>query len=578
MMLLWRVRDAPDVVWREISRRLGVSPLLARVLAARGIRSEQQAHDFLSPTLEALHNPFLFTQMDDAVSRLFYAVTHGEPILIYGDYDVDGITAASLLFRFLRHVGAQVSVHIPNRLTEGYGLSLQRLRQSYEEGVRVVVTVDCGITSVEEVQWAKNHGIDTIITDHHNPDERLPDAVAVIDPKVEGCGYPFDELAGVGVAFKLAWALGERFGGLRGGMERAQEMVLDAMALVALGTVADVVPLVGENRTLVRFGLRALEATRNVGLRALLEITGLDNVKLTSKHISFRLAPRLNAAGRLGHSDLPIRLLTSSDTAEAYELARMLDADNRQRQKVESQILQEVRSQLTDENLSGPVVVLVGNWHAGVVGVVASRLASELARPVVMITCDGDRAKGTARSVEGFDVYALLSRCRHHLEDFGGHAFAAGFETSINRVVPFVEELNETAKNLVTTPQRSITIDAWVDFTELSVSVVEELGKLEPFGEGNPPPMLAARDVQMMPGMKRGGRDGRTLTLFLRQKMLPIRATVQADEKLEETLRAAVHQPCEVAFKPRIIRTGGISTVELEIADVRMRGQSLLAK
>ena len=572
------MREAPEVVWRELARRLDVAPLLARVLAARGIRNEEQARDFLAPTLDALHDPFLFAQMEPAVDRLFYAIAHGEPILIYGDYDVDGITAAALLYRFLRHVGAQVAVHIPNRLTEGYGVSLERLKKAHEEGVKVIVTVDCGITSVAEAEWAKSHGIDMVITDHHNPAEELPDASAVIDPKVEGCGYPFEELAGVGVAFKLAWGLGERFGGLRGSMERAQEMVLDAMALVALGTVADVVPLVGENRTLVRFGLRALEATRNVGLRALLEVTGLDGMRLTSRHISFRLAPRLNAAGRLGHSDLPLRLLTSNETAEAYELARLLDADNRQRQKVESEILQQVRQQLTQERLREPIIILVGNWHVGVVGIVASRLASELGRPVVMISCDNERAKGTARSVEGVDVYALISSCRHHLDDFGGHAFAAGFETSLERVGVFIEELREVVLHSAVSPCRALNIDGWVDFGDLSVSVVEELERLEPFGEGNPPPLFASREVTLMPGMKRSSRNSKTLVLFLRQKMLPVRAVVEADEKEEETLRAAVGQPCEVAFRPRITRTGGISAVELEIEDVRMRGCSLLER
>ena len=576
-VLEWRVREVPEFVWRELVRRLGVTPLLARVLAARGIRSEQEARDFLSPTLDALHDPFLFRDMEAAVERLFYAVAHEEPILIYGDYDVDGVTAAALTYRFLRHIGANVMVHIPNRLTEGYGVSFERLRRAYEEGVKVVVTVDCGVTSVEEVAWAKERGMDTIITDHHNAGDELPKAVAVIDPKVEWCNYPFEELAGVGVAFKLAWGLGERFGGLRGGGERAQEMMLDALALVALGTVADVVPLVGENRTLVRFGLRALEATRNVGLRALLEITRLDGSQLTARHISFRLAPRLNAAGRLGHSDLPLRLLTSTDTTEAYEVARQLETDNRQRQKVENQILQDVKKQLTPERLSEPVVTLVGNWHAGVVGVVASRLASELNRPVVMVCCEGERAKGTARSVEGFDVYALLSRLRHHLEDFGGHAFAAGFETSVERVEAFVAELREAAHQCAHLPSKTITVDAWVDFADLSVSVVEELGRLEPLGEGNPPPTLASRDVVVMPGMKRSSRDGKNLILFLRQNRLPVRAVMCADGRIEDTLRSIVGKNCDVAYRPRISKASGIATVELEIEDVRMRGRSLIA-
>ncbi len=566
------------MAWRALAQRLGVSDLTARVLAARGMLDPEEARNFLSPTLDSLHDPFLFADMERAVERIRQAVAHRERVLIYGDYDVDGITSCALLYSFLRFLGVQVSTYIPNRLTEGYGVGLKQIKKAQEDGCSLVITVDCGITSEAEVAWAREHGVDVIITDHHNPGERLPAANAIINPKVSGCGYPFSELAGVGVAFKLAWALGERMSRERRLGGEFERHILNGMALVAMGTVADVVPLVNENRTLVRFGLRALEATRNTGLRALLETTGLDKTRLGARHISFRLAPRINAAGRIGRAEVPLRLLCASETVEAYELARQLEADNRMRQKIEAEILSSVRAMLEKNALDEPLLILDGSWHTGVTGIVASRLTNELNRPVVLIVTDGETGKGTARSIEGCDIYELLRECREFLRDFGGHSFAAGFEIRTEHIEAFRRRLIEVAHQRIgrDAPERNIEIDALVDFGDLSVTAVEELDRLEPFGEGNRRPLLATREVVIQGAPRRYGRGGKKLLFFARQGPLPVKAVMTGGADVEEALASLSDQTCEIAYTPRIQRRAAVATVELEVHDVRRNGRSIV--
>lgn len=574
----WEIKDTPEAVWRLLAREVGLSPLLARIFTARGIRSPQEAREFLTPTLDSLLDPYLFSDMENAVERVLSAALRREKILIYGDYDVDGITSAALLYHFLKHIGADVDVHIPDRLTEGYGVALERVRKAAKESVSLLVTVDCGITSVEEVEWGRRHGLDTVITDHHNPSDELPNAVAVIDPKVEGCGYPFTELAGVGVAFKLVCAMAERLSGVQKRTTEFHEFMLNSMALVALGTVADVVPLIGENRTMVRFGLRALEATRQVGLRALLETTGLGKVPLEAHHISFRLAPRLNAAGRMGHAMIPFRLLCCNETEEAYELTKQLERSNTERQRIEAEILKSVKELLTLECLSRPVLVFEGNWHSGVTGIVASRLANELSRPVVLIVTDGERGKGTARSIDNCDIYQLLSECREFLYDFGGHPYAAGFEIDRDRIPSFIERLLYVAEERLggKPAQKKYSIDAVISFDELSVAAVEELSRLEPFGEGNPRPILLAQRVYIHGGIKRAGRNNRNLHLFLRQGSLPIKGYILGGGNLSDRFLNLVGGECDIIFTPHISRSSGVLSLELEIYDVYHKGSSVI--
>jgi len=577
-MVGWSIKEAPEAAWRLLAREVGISPLLARILVARGIVSPKEARDFLSPTLDSLFDPYLFRDMEKAVSRLVDAVLKREKILIYGDYDVDGITSCALLYHFLKHMGANVDAYIPDRLTEGYGISVERVREAKDKGVSLIVTVDCGVTSTEEAVWAKQNGIDFIITDHHNPGSQLPDAVAVIDPKVENCGYPFTELAGVGVAFKLVWAIAERLSGAQKNTPEFREFMLNSMALVALGTVADVVPLVGENRVMVRFGLRALEATRQVGLRTLLDATGLLNVPLEAHHISFRIAPRLNAAGRMGHAMVPFRLLCSYDTKEAYEMTKSLEEDNLERQRIEAEILQTVRRLLTHEQLSQPIIIFEGNWHSGVTGIVASRLANELSRPVVLIVTDGEMGKGTARSVDGCDIYQLLWECREFLRNFGGHPYAAGFEIHSNDISSFSAKLLDVARSRLgqKPPMRTYSVDAVVSFDELSVAVADELMRLEPFGEGNPHPVLLARKVTLHGGIKRTGKEKQNLHFFLRQGPLPIKSYIQGGGELEESFSRLVGAECDILFTPRVHRSGGVVSLDLEVYNVYLKDKSVI--
>jgi len=577
-MSRWELKEVPESSWRLLASEANISPLLARIFIARGIDSPQQVRDFLFPTLDSLHDPYLFSDMANAVERVLSAALKREKILIYGDYDVDGITSVTLLYHFLKHIGADVGVHIPDRLTEGYGVALDRVKRAKEEGFSLIITVDCGITSVEEVDWARRNGVDMVITDHHNPSDELPDAVAVIDPKIENCGYPFTELAGVGVAFKLVCAMADRLSGIQKRSSEFHEFMLNSMALVALGTVADVVPLVGENRTMVRFGLRALEATRQAGLRALLEATGLNNVPLEAHHISFRLAPRLNAAGRMGRAMIPFELLCCNETEKAFELTKSLEKSNTERQRIEAEILKSVKELLTPEQLRRPVLVFEGDWHSGVTGIVASRLANELSRPVVLIVTDGERGKGTARSVDFCDIYQLLSECREFLHDFGGHPYAAGFEIDKELIDPFIEHLLSVAEErLGTEPlSKKYSVDAVVSFDELSVATVEELARLEPFGEGNPRPVLLARGVYIHGGIKRTGRNGRNLHLFLRQGALPIKGYFPGGGNLEERLAELVGDECDVIFTPHINRSSGILSLELEVHDVFHKDASII--
>ena len=465
----------------------GYPPLLARLLALRGIETAQAAQSFISPSPSELIDPFLMKDMDKAAQRLRLAVSNGETVAVYGDYDVDGITSTCLVTHWLRSQGLDPVAYIPDRIEEGYGLNTAAIDYLKEKNVTLIVTVDCGITAVSEAAHAKALGIDMIITDHHEcPKDTLPQAAAVVNPKRSDCPYPNKELAGVGVAFKLACAAQGDF-----------SLVADTFSdLVAIGTVADVMTLTGENRCLVKMGLSKINSAPSVGVAALLRCCGMEGKRLTAGSIGFSLAPRLNAAGRLGRASTAASLLLARDPDAADALAEKLCDLNRERQAIELSIWQEALEILKGEPPKAPIVLASEAWHQGVIGIAASRLAEEYSVPAIMVCLDGDKGKGSCRSYGGFNLFDALSACSDCLEGFGGHAMAAGLTVRRDKIQEFRLALADYYKNNPPKPQPEVSCDLLIsDPRLLSMDSVSRLDELEPFGNGNPKPTMCLLDV-----------------------------------------------------------------------------------
>jgi len=472
-----------------LAEEIGILPALARVLLNRGIESAGAARAFLYPSPEQLHSPWLMKGMEKAVERIWTALDKGEKIVVHGDYDADGITAAALMVEALRQLGAAaVDFYLPSRFREGYGLHREALEQIAAAGAALVITVDCGINAAAEAACARSLGLDLIVTDHHQPFAELEGAAAVLNPLQEGCPYPFKELSGAGIAFKLASALMEKAGA---------PFPSGLLDLAALGTAADVVPLLGENRVLVACGLEQLKQAPRLGLQALARATGLRQERIDSYALAFILAPPLNAAGRLGEADPAINLLLERDGAEAEKLALLLHQTNRQRRDVEMRILGEAEEMLAaDRKAAGEMVITLAGegWPHGVIGIVASRLVERYYRPAVLIGLEGDEGRGSARSIPGFDITAALSSCAPLLERFGGHAGAAGFTIDPTRVDDLRAALNRYASPLLRGEMMRplIELDAVLDAPEISLDLARQLKLLEPFGTGNPRPLFCS--------------------------------------------------------------------------------------
>ncbi len=471
-----------------IHELIGISPVISDILAQRGVRTVEQVVEFLRPSLLNLSSPFAFREMTLAVERLERAKSEGEKVLIYGDYDVDGVTSTTLLYKVLTDLGFKAVAYIPNRMDEGYGLHNEAILKASCANVKVLITVDCGITAVNEIEYAKSLGIDIILTDHHEPPADLPKAYATINPKVDGSGYPFRELAGVGVAFKLAQALLET---LDDGDTRAYSQ-MEILDLVALGTIADLVPLVGENRVLVTYGLKQMEKTIHLGLRSLLEECGLANKPLKAGQIAFTVAPRINAAGRMDSARAGLELLLTEKEERAQELARLLSRENALRQETEKEIFAEAVALLEKSPLPRVIVLSAPGWHHGVIGIVASRLVERYYRPVFLITEDGEEGKGSARGISGYHVLNELRKQADLMEKFGGHTQAAGFSLKRENIPFLREELNASAQGF---PEElfyeRVHVDKLVPLEVLDASLMRELEHLAPFGFGNPNPVLA---------------------------------------------------------------------------------------
>ena len=534
----------------------GYAPLTAMVLSARGIGSPDQAQNYLNCDAQ-LHDPFLMTDMDLAAGRVGLAMARGEKIAVFGDYDVDGITATCLLTAFLRRCGADVVSYIPGRLEEGYGLNPIAIDYLHQEGVKLIITVDCGITAVDEAQLCKKYGIDLVITDHHECKETLPEAVAVVDPHRPDGGYPHKNLSGVGVAFKLAAAL-----------SGDQNAVLEEYAdMVCLGTVADVMLLQGENRVFVAKGLQSLRHTHRPGIAALMKESGCTQETVSASSIGFMLAPRINAAGRMGQIELATQLFLTDDAQQASELAKSLCELNRQRQNVESGIYDQAVSMLPEGKTPEAIVLADESWHQGVVGIVASRIAEEFCCPTFLICLDGEHGKASSRSFGGFNLFSSLTALAPLLESYGGHELAAGFTISRSQIPAFRKAICELAAAFYSddTPRTCIDIDCAIEPELLTIRGIESLNQLEPTGNGCPKPVLMMKKMTVDRIQMVGG--GKHMRLRLRSGRSSINAIYFS--ATPETAAIRQGDVVDVAFNPQINEFRGERSVQMNILDIR---------
>jgi single-stranded-DNA-specific exonuclease len=499
--LIWQPRPCDDAKAERFARELGVSPTLARLLCIRGIADLDTASRFLKPSLDHLLDPMGLADMDRAVDRLLRALASGERIAVHGDYDVDGITSTVILRRALELLGGQVTHFIPERLRDGYGLQPAALERLHAEGVHVVVSVDCGIRGAEAALRARDLGLDLIITDHHEPDSALPRAVAVVNPKRHDCQYADKHLAGVGVALKLVQALCMRAG--------KSSWMPAFVKIAAIGTLADVVPLVGENRVIAKLGLQLLsKGPHKVGLRALLDIAGLTGKQIDSYHIAFMMAPRINAAGRMSTPDIATRLLLASDddmADEARGLAAQLDEENNKRRQEEQDIVAKAKKIIeTDPEVGAHSILVVAGegWHRGVIGIVASKIVDTFYRPTIVLSTDGDVAHGSCRSIPGFDMLSALESCAPMLLRFGGHRQAAGLQLESARIREFRSAINAYGDERLAPDdlRPRLWLDGPLSFGSITTRVAEELATLAPFGPGNPKPVFQTSGVQIVDG------------------------------------------------------------------------------
>ncbi len=492
----WKLREAPDdKSVLALADSLNVSHALAILLIQRGITNFFEAKSFFRPSLDSIHDPNLMNGMIEASHRVIAAMTNNEKICVYGDYDVDGTCSAALMYLFLKELGANVRTYIPNRLTEGYGMSTQSIDYLKEQGIKLIISVDCGITAVDEIDHANTLGIDTVVCDHHQPKEQLPKAYAILDPIKPGCYYPFKHLSGAGVAFKLAWAIGDRIG--------KKEMALKYLDLVALAGAADIVPLVDENRILVKEGLALINSNPRPGVAELIKCARMEPGTLTAGQIVFTIAPRVNAVGRLGDANRAVELFTTDDPSKAFELAQVLENENIKRRTIDeatfSHAMDIVESSV-DFDVDFGIVLHDNDWHPGVIGIVASRLVEKFHRPTVMLTTIDGVAKGSARSIPGFNIYEALQSCEDLLLQFGGHEAAAGLAVDLEKLDQFRNRFNSILKNCMKEEDilPELSVDVKISFSEISPKFIRILDQFAPFGPGNMRPVFLSEGVALV--------------------------------------------------------------------------------
>ncbi len=509
----WNLLSKPEKTKvQQLQNELQVPEIIASLLVQRGIETYEQARTFFRPTLHDLHDPYLMKDMDKAVARIEKAVQNQENILVFGDYDVDGTTAVSLVSSYLKSFYPNIDTYIPDRYDEGYGISYKGIDYADDNGISVIIALDCGIKSIDHIAYANNKNIDFIICDHHRPGDELPNAVAVLDPKRDDCSYPYDELCGCGVGFKLIQALAQN-------RNQSIQDLIPYLDLVATAIAADIVPMTGENRVLAKFGLEVINTNPRPGIKALIENIKKKSLSITD--VVFIIAPRINAAGRIKHGNEAVRLLTEFDLEQAEQFASEIEQHNADRKDLDKQITIEALAQIetNNEQENYTTVVYNKNWHKGVIGIVASRLTETYYRPTLVFTKSGDKLAASARSVKGFDIYNALEACAEHLEQFGGHMYAAGMTLKEENYPAFKEAFEKTVRDTIA-PELlipEVTVDAEIQLTQINPKFIRLLQQFEPFGPNNMTPVFLSKQLKDSGYAKTIGQNEAHLKLFVKQ-------------------------------------------------------------
>ncbi len=555
----WQIYEIDENKIKEIEEKYQINKLLATILINRNITQEEEIRLFLEPTRKDFHDPFLITDMKKAVERIIQAIQKQEKITIYGDYDVDGITSITVLKSFLEDRGIEVDSYIPNRLEEGYGLNKEAIGKIVEKGCQLMITVDCGISAVEEIAYANSFGIETIVTDHHEPGNELPQAIAVIDNKRKDSQYPFRELAGVGVVFKLIQAIGITLG-------LKEEEYLKYLDIVCVGTISDIVPLVNENRVIAKLGLMLIRQTRNIGLRSIINSSGY--TKIDSNSISFGIAPRINACGRMGKAEEALELLLCKNINYANELTKKLNEHNRIRQETEKDIFENAVQQIEKEQLDKNNAIIVGgeNWHHGVIGIVSSKITEMYFKPSILLSFEEDGlGKGSGRSIPGFDLHDALMQCEDTIEKFGGHSMAVGITVQKDKFLKFREAFEKIASQAhMDEIIPVIQVDSKIDVKDINKDMVESLKQLEPFGEGNRMPVFVFRNLKI--DSIRALSEGKHLKLTLKDNNTMISAIGFNLGQLSEEY--TIGDKIDVVGVLEINSFNGVDSLQINLKDV----------
>ena len=556
----WQICECDKEKVENIKNKYNLNSLLATILVNKNIIDKEKIRLFLEPNRNDFYDPYLINDMDIATDRIIKAINNQEKVIIYGDYDVDGITSIAVLKSFLKDVGLQASYYIPNRLEEGYGLNKDAINKIAEQGYTLMITVDCGITAIEEVEYANSLGIETIITDHHEPGEELPNALAVIDNKRKDSKYPFRELAGVGVAFKVSQALSKK-------LNLKEETYLKYLDIVCVGTISDIVPLVDENRVITKLGMLLVKQTKNLGLRSILNSSGYRQIN--SMAISFGVAPRINACGRLGDAEEALKLLLSTDIYEVNKLTNKLNEHNRQRQEIEKSISKEAIEKIEKEKLNENRTIVVGgkNWHHGVIGIVSSKITEKYFKPSILLSLEENGiAKGSGRSIPGFDLHEALMKCEDLLDKFGGHSMAVGLTLKQENLSEFYKRFEDFAKeSKIEEIVPIINVDAKIELSDINKKVIEDLKQLEPFGEANKMPIFALKNVKI--DSIRSLSDGKHLKLTLREKNQVISAIGFNIGNLVNEYK--IGDRIDIAGTLEINTYNGMENLQINIKDVK---------
>lgn len=555
----WQIYETDDNKIEEISKKYNLNKLLATILVNRNIVDDEEIRLFLEPTRADFHDPFLMVDMEKAVNRIIRAIEENQRVTIYGDYDVDGITSITVLKSFLNDRGLDADFYIPNRIDEGYGLNKPAIDKINENGCDLMITVDCGISGIEEIAYANSLGIETIVTDHHEAGNELPNAYAVVDNKRKDSNYPFRELAGVGVVFKLIQAIGMK-------LELKEEEYLKYLDIVCVGTISDIVPLIDENRVIAKLGLMLIRQTRNIGLRSIIQTSGYK--KIDSSSISFGVAPRINACGRMGKAEEALELLLSKDIYKANELTERLNNHNKVRQETEKNIFENALKQIEEKHLDENKTIIVGgeNWHHGVIGIVSSKITEMFYKPSILLSFEEDGiGKGSGRSIPGFDLHQALMQCMDTIEKFGGHAMAVGITVRKEHFEEFKKEFEKIAEDAhIDEIIPIINIDAKVDFSEINKNMVDSLKQLEPFGEGNKMPIFAFKNLRI--DSIRALSEGKHLKLTVKNGNTIINAIGFNMGYLAEEYR--IGDKIDVAGVLEINTFNGVDNLQINMKDI----------